>query len=730
MVVFHYPLKAYLRSRLTVGELPLWNPFLGLGRPFLGVIQPGVLYPLNIILLIPFPGGVDLFFALHAPIAALGMRAWLLARGTDALAATFAGALLALSGYYVSQLSGNGSYAVGIAWVPWAGWALARFVSDGNWRRAVPRIALFFALMLLAGDPQAAFFAIALLLCEALTAERARLRAVGIVVAGAIAALAVAAVQLGPALEVAAIGRPGGVPLTEAQHFSFPPLRLLELGWPGAFGVPYSREWLVHGLYDEGSGLDYEPWSAGVYVGLATPLLALAAIVSRQRSRRDIALVLIMIASLLISFGWHTPIFAAFFNHVPGARQFRYPEKYLFLTTLAACALAARGLDVVAAAPRRAFAVAAFALALLVVAWLGAAGAGGRWLVQAVGRSGEVTAERAGATLSARALVAVAIALLMSAPIALAATGRLSLRGLRASLAALVLVDLFAAGLPLTDYVPATLYRETPPPIALMRERGATGLLRLYRPRYADYAVAGASAAALLRGTLRPDCGVEDGVVQLDAYENFPLPTEQLLWRALAGHPLRLVEVLGAHAILTSTSLWRAQPGLELMRGWPELGLVLAAVTRPSPRVYLAHDARAVDDASAATLLASDGFVPGASAVIAAGPDAVDTHASGSCTLVEDHIEALHLSCVSDAPSYAVLADAWFPGWRATVDGKPAPVLRANLAMRAVPIAAGTHTVALTYHPAHLHSGAIVSLAAIVTLIGLAIASRRRRSSN
>src|SRR5436309_12043641 len=129
MVVFHYPLKAYLRSRLAVGELASWNPYLGLGRPFLGVVQPGVLYPLNIILLAPFPRGVDLFFALHAPIAALGMRAWLRAHGADDLAAAFGGALIALSGYYVSQLAGNGSYAVGIAWVPWAAWALARYAS-------------------------------------------------------------------------------------------------------------------------------------------------------------------------------------------------------------------------------------------------------------------------------------------------------------------------------------------------------------------------------------------------------------------------------------------------------------------------------------------------------------------------------------------------------------------------------------------------------------------------
>ena len=51
--------------------------------------------------------------------------------------AALAGALFALSGYYVSQLSGNGSYAVGAAWIPWALAAHAR-ARRARWRRVRP----------------------------------------------------------------------------------------------------------------------------------------------------------------------------------------------------------------------------------------------------------------------------------------------------------------------------------------------------------------------------------------------------------------------------------------------------------------------------------------------------------------------------------------------------------------------------------------------------------------
>ncbi len=107
--------------------------------------------------------------------------------------------------------------------------------------------------------------------------------------------------------------------------------------------------------------------------------------------------------------------------------------------------------------------------------------------------------------------------------------------------------------------------------------------------------------------------------------------------------------------------------------------------------------------------------------------DAHEAHAEGSCTLVDDRIERLTLRCHASAASYAVVADAFFPGWSATVDGAPAPILRANLAERAVPVPAGDHTVALAYRPAHLAAGAVVSLLALVfALVATARAYRRR----
>ncbi|UPT75235.1 MAG: YfhO family protein [Elusimicrobiota bacterium] len=74
-------------------------------------------------------------------------------------------------------------------------------------------------------------------------------------------------------------------------------------------------------------------------------------------------------------------------------------------------------------------------------------------------------------------------------------------------------------------------------------------------------------------------------------------------------------------------------------------------------------------------------------------------------------------------PGWLVLLDGWFPGWEATVDGKPAALLRADHAFRAVAVPAGRSAVRFDYRPRSVRLGLMLALFAANALVLLACGS-------
>jgi uncharacterized membrane protein YfhO len=89
-----------------------------------------------------------------------------------------------------------------------------------------------------------------------------------------------------------------------------------------------------------------------------------------------------------------------------------------------------------------------------------------------------------------------------------------------------------------------------------------------------------------------------------------------------------------------------------------------------------------------------------------------------------------HVVARASAPrrSLLVLTDVHYPGWKAWVDGRRAPIERVNYLLRGVALPAGSHTIEFTYAPASWRAGWIVSLLASIVVAGLALLGWRRRS--
>ena len=71
------------------------------------------------------------------------------------------------------------------------------------------------------------------------------------------------------------------------------------------------------------------------------------------------------------------------------------------------------------------------------------------------------------------------------------------------------------------------------------------------------------------------------------------------------------------------------------------------------------------------------------------------------------------------------LAQANYPGWRATVDDQPVPLWTANYAFQALQVPAGEHEVRVVFRSGSFLLGAILTVTGLLTLIAFAVVGRR-----
>jgi uncharacterized membrane protein YfhO len=64
----------------------------------------------------------------------------------------------------------------------------------------------------------------------------------------------------------------------------------------------------------------------------------------------------------------------------------------------------------------------------------------------------------------------------------------------------------------------------------------------------------------------------------------------------------------------------------------------------------------------------------------------------------------------SSTAAFLVLSDAFYPGWQATIDGKPTPIYQTNYIQRGLSVPAGEHLVEYRFEPLSLRYGAGITL--------------------
>jgi hypothetical protein len=758
-LIWHPQVEGFVRAVFS-GALPLWDPSPAFGQPLLADPGAQVLYPPTWLNLLMRPWAYYTLFAFgHVLLSGVAFHALARRWGLSAGAALAGACAWVLSGPFLSLVDLWHHFA-SAAWIPAVFLAAERAVERRRTRDAL-LLGLAIGLQVLAGSADVCAMTLAALAVwvALVNVDVRRWReALPLAKGGALALAVAAALSSGvwlAALDVAS--RSSRRELAEAvrTYWSVHPAALLETlaaGIPGR--LPLSAPWRS-ALFES-----REPFLASLYLGLpAAGLVAAAFAVPGIGGRRRWALAGLGLAAVAVALGRHTPFLGLVSALVPPLRVLRYPVKVMVVVAFAWAGLVAFGADAWRRpAPGRRWRL-AVVLPLAAIATLAAAAALSLQAGLPPWRALVDVGTETRAALLPLALGLRREAILGALVVALAAwRGRSG--GRATALAALAVVaavaDLALAHPRPNPVAPLALYTHRPEALAAL---GDPASARVYSYDYSETGRAerwlGRSAAhgleripagwppdpanALgLQMSLTPQTpgrwGVRQGFdIDFRGLQAEPLARLTRLVRLVEDRPEEVRRVLQIGAVTHVIALHRVAgalltPVARIPSFFPDPVLV-EAVPEPLPRAYAVGGVRVADGIHGLMALIDPAFDPRREIVLPEGrPAAAPEGFRGQARVVRESADRVRLDAELSADGYVVLVDGHDPGWRARVDGRTAPLLRANVAFRAVAVPAGRHAVEMVYRPTVAIAGLVVSgitLAALVVAFAAPFVRRR-----
>jgi Bacterial membrane protein YfhO len=726
------PFYRYTKERLP--DMPLWNPYVMAGRPYLANAQSAVFSPFSTpAYAMPVSRALGWIAALKLFVAAFG--AYLLAR---ALRLRFAPALLA-----------GIVYAFGLFFVAWVTWPLASVWAWLPWLLAltelvvrrpgplpVAGLSVIVAFQFLGGHPESSFhvlFAASSFLLLRLTVLRRESppdarplrRPLVAFVLGVAGGALLAALTLIPLGEL--ILNSGELEeRTAADPDKIRPSFLAMAFLPDYWGRTTQTLLPVSGFIN----------NRALYAGALPLMLATAAPVLRPSLTR-VAIAAFGLCAVGVAVG--APPIHQIVNALPGFSS-AHNSRMIIFYLLAVALLAAFTFDDLVAPERpprsRWVPRIALLLACIPLVWLavGRPGPGDVWpaLETAWGfvhppLDSDVI--RLGALVLWVSFAVPAVVLLL-----LRARGRVGATAFAVAALALVTFDLFRIGMGLNTAIDEENARVP-----------TTGAIEYLRDRRPERFV-GVNKLGILP-PIEPNLAMDFDLYDVRGYD---YPTERRhsrLWKEavfdregffiphieapLTDRSLRVFSLLAAHDLVTAPEHKLRHESLRQVYNGPDARVY--ENERALPRASLVGAARVVDGEDAAFDGVLDPrFDPRREALVgepiaglAARPLAPG--AAGSATIVEDEPERVVVEADARRRSLLVLADVYYPGWKAEVDGRDTSIERVDYLLRGIPLSPGQHRIEFRYEPASWRIGWILSLAGLILLVvvvGLSTASR------
>jgi hypothetical protein len=726
-----YPFLAQTAQSLRSGSLPLWTTNIYGGHPFLASYQTAT-FSLFTLPALVLPTAEALLAGAIIKLLVGGLTMWLFLRrlGLSAPAIWF-GALAWLlnpfSVMWVEHPVANVS-----AWLPLLLWSVDRLLASRA-ARDLALLAIAVAIVVLAGHPETSYKV--LLFCgaygvvglianareagatwalrgrEALVALLTRFAPAGVL------GLALAAIQLVPFAEYLTQSFVWEYRREAAVNTSPAALESLATAVvPNFFGNPSKGFFLsiqnTHGVFSNFN-------EQMLYPGMAVWMLAAVGFVARREAWRARFFAASAVIAALLMFG--APGFVQLLMLVPGAGVVLL-TRFGLVTIASAVVLGAYGVDALTrpvvddARVRLWPSIGALALAVALIAvFLG-------WTWPRLADAGLLAS-----TLSwcAAALVMGALAV---AAIAGRRRGRLSPAAFATAAATLVVVDLFALGWRFHPMIPrAELFASTPE-IDLVR--ADPGLFR----------VTGVEDALL------PNAAMVYGLQELRGYDGMqPSVHGEVLgishkggaWRVIRpSETFHVLDLMNVKYIFARGDVQLPSPHFTRLaqnEAGPARGEGAAVFRNEQalPRAFLVGAVRVSTRAESLRLIRANQVDFRREAVLyeplpaTEQPEPATPGAEGSARVV--HYQDTRVEIDTDAVGRRLLVfgDLDYPGWRATVDGAPVRIHRANRGLRGVALSPGRHRVVFTFEPMSVRIGAWLSLSALA-VTGLLFSRRSK----
>ena len=743
--------RVYSQDLLARGEVPLWNPYFYSGHPHMACLQPATFYPPNFLYMVfSIPIASNLILLLHYSAAGIFTFFFCMAIGFSIEASIFSSISFMFCGYLTARRPFPDIMNPSV-WLPLM-LLLAHKILERPCFLYASLASLVLCIQIFGGHTQPALYTmfVCLAYISYLSFKRYGWRKRWIpplVFAVAIGVgVSLAAVQLLPLQQVSALSVKRGVNYQEFTKYSFHPLLLPLLLYPFLLGADFPS--LYEGWY-QGPGSLVE---LSAYTGILPLCLAIVAIITLLRKEVQVRFWgSIAAIALFLVFGKHNPLYRITW-YIPIYNMFRAPARNWYEFDFAIAILAGFGLRQVMEGGRlqrrivmlvagMLFGVVVISVCLLMY-WERQGGT----LLSALSGRVPPNADQIlkTITMKSNAVFIPIMLMLASLCVMLLVVFGIKRRVVLASLFVVLFVDLLSCG--------SYYWRYGRSGSAMFDEARAhfRPLLSFIGDREAD--PNGFRICSLMRSEYDMlDCyPVIDRFGPYRSINGFGMMlsrdyasmADMDLWGTTPDELFRnnrVLSMLGAKYIIARASEGpflfgiRDPAGKNLYRELSRDGeMALFENINAMPRVWCAERVISVGDFEEARsiLWAMEKGPDLAREAVVEGTPALQ--GGGAARIISEDSRRVEVRCESPRGCFLVLADRYFPGWQALVDGARVRLFRTNGILRGVAVPPGEHIVVFEYRPRPLLLGAGVSIATCAGMLALGITGcimRRGRSA-